>query len=190
MTSPATTLREARDEYLAENGFSTAAYTDKFVHFKFGPIYLAFPSTRSRRAVIPFHDLHHVLTGYKATPIGEAEVGAWEVATGCRMLLAAWALNLFAMGIGLPFAPRHVYRAFIRGYRSRNLYGGEYTEELLNTSLHEMRERLGLSVEAIQATPADKRAFVFWLAASASLYAALALAVLVPLALLVWWIWF
>lgn len=189
MTSLTTTLRDARDAYLEANGFSTAAYTDKFVHFKFGPLYLAFPSTGTRRKAIPFHDLHHVLTGYEATPIGEGEIGAWEVATGLRRLWAGWVLNLFAMGFALLFAPRRVYRAFIRGRHSRNLYGSEYTEELLDSSVSEMREKLGLSTEP-KATPADKRAFVFWLAVSAANYAAHALLVLIPLALLVWWIWF
>ncbi|MCB9893317.1 MAG: hypothetical protein H6839_02585 [Planctomycetes bacterium] len=189
MTSLTTSLRDGRDAYLEANGFSTAAYTDKFVHFKFGPIYLAFPSTKTRRAAIPFHDLHHVLTGYQATPIGEGEIGAWEVATGCRNLWAGWVLNLFAMGFAMPFASRRVYRAFVRGRHSRNLYGSEYTEELLATGIDEMRGKLGLSEEVPKATGADKRAFVFWLALSAGQYAALALSVLGPLALLIWWIW-
>jgi hypothetical protein len=183
------TLREARDAYLDENGFSTAAYTDKFVHFKFGPLYLAFPSTKTRRAAIPFHDLHHVLTGYKATPIGEGEIGAWEVATGCRRLWAGWVLNLFAMGFAMPFAPRRVYRAFVRGRHSRNLYGGEYTDALLATKLEEARSEVGLSEAAPAATLRDRLAFAFWLGVSAVLYVLLAAMVLAPLGLAAWLIW-
>jgi hypothetical protein len=188
MTSLATTLRQGRDAYLEANGFSTAAYSDRWVHFRFGPFYLLFPSTKSRRAAIPFHDLHHVLTGYQATPLGEAEIGAWEIATGLHRFWSGWVLDLFALGYGVAIAPHRTYRAFIRGRHSRNLYGADYTDELLDTGLDEMREKLHLK-EDHEATAADKRAFAFWLAASAANYAAHALLVLIPLALLVWWIW-
>lgn len=183
-----TTLLEARDAYLAENGFSTAAYTDRWVRFKFGPLPIAFPSTSSRRAAIPFHDLHHVLTGYRATPVGEAEIGAWEVATGLRNLWAGWVLDLNVMGLGMLYAPGRTYRAFIRGRHSRNLYGSKYTDELLATSVEDMRARIGLAEAAPTATTRDKLAFAFWLGVSATLYLLFSLVVLAPVGVLAWWL--
>ena len=182
-------LREARDAYLAENGFSTAAYTDHWVRFKFGPLPIIFPATRTRREAIPFHDLHHVLTGYKATPVGESEIGAWEVASGLKRLWAGWVLDLNVMSLGMLYAPRRTYRAFIRGRHSRNLYGTEYTDRLLTTSVGDMRAQIGLAGEPPQATTGDKLAFAFWLCAGGALNLLYAVIVLVPLAALGWWLW-
>lgn len=65
------------------------------------------------------HDLHHVATGYGTTLVGEAEIGAWELASGCRHYYVAWILNLGAVVTGLFLAPRRVVRAFQRGWRQR-----------------------------------------------------------------------
>jgi NADPH:quinone reductase-like Zn-dependent oxidoreductase len=34
-------------------------------------------------AGVKLHDIHHVLTGYDTTWRGKAEIGAWEIASGC-----------------------------------------------------------------------------------------------------------
>jgi hypothetical protein len=52
------TLREARARYFQANGIDDDA--------------------------LPPHDLHHVATGFDTTLVGEAEIGAWELASGCR----------------------------------------------------------------------------------------------------------
>jgi hypothetical protein len=181
------TLRDGRDAYLTEYGFSTAAYTDKWVHVKFGPFPLVFPSTKTRRFAIRYHDLHHTLTGYRATPIGEAEIGAWEVATGCRRLWAAWVLNLLAMGFGLVAAPRRTWRAFVRGRNSENLYGREFDEALLARNLDDVRAEIGLGAE-YAARPGDYFAYAFWCAVAVWLYALHAAAVVVPIAAVIWWL--
>lgn len=31
-----------------------------------------------RKKAVPYHDLHHVLTGYPFSPAGEFEMAAWE----------------------------------------------------------------------------------------------------------------
>ena len=45
-----------------------------------------------------------MLTEYDTNWVGEAEIGAWEIASGCGRYLAAWVLNLGAFGLGLAFA--------------------------------------------------------------------------------------
>jgi hypothetical protein len=184
--APDACLRDARDAYLNEYGFSTAAYTDKWVHVKFGPFPLVFPSTKTRRFAIRFHDLHHTLTGYRATPIGEAEIGAWEVATGCRRLWAAWALNLLAMGFGLVAAPRRTFSAFVRGRNSQNLYGREFDEALLEQKVDDIRKEIGLD-QTHEAKPADYVAYAFWCAVAIWLYVLHAAVVVVPIAAAIWW---
>ena len=47
-----------------------------------------------------YHDLHHILTEYDTTWTGEAEVSAWELATGCKNYLAAWILDGLIIPLG------------------------------------------------------------------------------------------
>jgi hypothetical protein len=117
------TLREARAQYFRQSGLEEdGGYARKWVWIKLGPVPVVFPNTKGRRAALLPHDLHHIATGYDTTLIGEAEIGAWELASGCRHCFAAWFLNLSAVVIGLVLAPRRVGRAFLRGRRCTNLY--------------------------------------------------------------------
>ena len=138
------TLREARDAYFAASGFDTSTYTDAWVELTFLRLPLRFPNTAQRRAVIERHDLHHALTGYDSTWAGEAEIGAWEVSTGCGRLATAWALNLSAMSIGLVIHPVRTFRAFVRGGRTSNLYGSPLDRAVLEEEVETVRQRLGL----------------------------------------------
>lgn len=185
------TLRQARDAYLAENGFSTDAYTEKWVKIEYGPITFWLPSTKTRRAAIRFHDLHHALTGYKATPVGEAEIGAWEIASGIGRYWAGWVLNLFAVGFGMVLAPRRTFRAFVRGRHTRtNFYHGDYYPNVLDKTYDEVKAEIGLPDEVPNATTTDLIAFIGWSMVGLLQYALLASFVFVPLALLLWWLFF
>ncbi len=138
-----TTVREARDRYFRDNGFSEAGYTSRWVKLKMGPIPLAFPNTAARRRAVPLHDLHHVATGYATSWTGEAEISAWELAAGCGRYWAAWALDIGGALVGLVIAPRRTWRAFLRGRRCRSLYRAELTGDLLDMPVAELRARLG-----------------------------------------------
>jgi ubiquinone biosynthesis protein Coq4 len=87
-----------------------------------------------------------VLTGYTTSWRGEAEIAAWELASGCRDHWAAWFLNGSAALIGRFIAPRAVWRAFRRGRASRNLYAREWDDRILERSVGELRRELGLDV--------------------------------------------
>jgi hypothetical protein len=143
--APSLTLREARAQYFLRAGFDERSYSDRWVRLAvFGRPLLAFPNTAGRVRAVKLHDLHHVLTGYDTSWAGEAEIGAWELASGCRDHWAAWALNAAAALIGLCVAPRRVRRAFARGRREHNLYDVEISEGLLGESVGAVRARLGL----------------------------------------------
>ena len=150
---------DARARYFAANGFSDAGYRDRWVRFKLGPIPIAFPNTASRRRAIPLHDLHHIATGYATTFIGEAEIGAWELAGGCTDHWAAWLLNGLGVAAGLALSPRRVWRAFVRGRHSRTLYRIGWDDALLGLSVDELRARLGLDRDPPHATWLDRAAF-------------------------------
>jgi hypothetical protein len=162
MYADAMSVAEARDVYFKENGFSLASYTDKWVKLKLGPIPLAFPNTDARKAAVKLHDLHHVATEYKTTWIGEAEIAGWEIGAGCGRYYAAWLLNLGGFGIGMWISPRRVFRAFVRGRRSRSLYDRVFGDDLLAIEVGELRSQLLLDKAEAGAKANDVAAFIGW----------------------------
>ncbi len=168
-------VSEARERYFASNGFSESDYRDRWINIKVGPIPLWFPNIESRQRAIPIHDLHHVATGYATTWTGEAEISAWEIGGGCNDYWAAWLINLTGLGIGLALAPRRIYRSFVRGRRSRNLYQEGWSDQLLGISVGELRERMQLDADESPPSHGERAAFIGW----TSMVAA---AALVPLA--------
>ena len=138
------TLREGRDRFFATHGFSEEAYKDRWFRFNLGPIPLWLPNLPGRAKAVGTHDLHHVLTGYEPTFLGEGEIGAWELASGCRNLWAAWGYNLLAVMTAFVLAPGRVWRAFARGRRSKNLYGTRIDDQLLESPIETLRAELGL----------------------------------------------
>ncbi len=128
---PSLSLRAARKLYFAMNNFGdNGGYDDAWVDFKLGPIPFPFPNTAGRVRAVKFHDLHHILTGYRTDLIGEFEISAWELGAGCRDFYAAWALNLGGLAAGLLVAPRRIARALARGLASQSLYGRSLDELL------------------------------------------------------------
>lgn len=140
------TLRAARARYFAENGLADGGYDDRWVVFRAGGVPIAaIPNSSQRVRSVRLHDAHHVLTGYDTSWLGEAEIGAWELASHCRDHHAAWLLNASAVLIGCFISPSAVRRAWRRGRSTRNLYGGEWDDALLDERVGALRARLGLS---------------------------------------------
>jgi len=179
------TVRAARAEYFARNGFDERGYDDRWVRLQAGPIPIVFPNTSARVRSVRVHDVHHVVTGYETTWTGEAEIGAWEIASGCADHGAAWVLNLLAMPIGLGIAPRAVFRAFVRGRRSGNLYRRTIDDAVLARPLAELMASLGLDRPVGTAAAVDVAAFTGWSVLGVALLAAVVALTLAPLVLLV-----
>ena len=156
------TVRDGRTQYFRVNKLGDGGYTDRWVKFKVGPLPLFFPNTQARVRAVRFHDIHHVLTEYRTSWAGEAEVAAWEIASGCAHHYAAWFFNLQAMAIGLLLKPAAVYQAFVRGRHCTNLYQAELSEALFSTPIGELRHRLGLAPSPPRAEGADRLTFVGW----------------------------
>lgn len=182
------TMRIARDRYFEVNGFGAdGGYNDAWVDFKIGPLPLPFPNTAARIAAVKFHDLHHVLTGYETNATGEFEISAWEIGAGCKGFVAAWVLNLGGIVAGLLSSPRRIFAAFVRGRRSRTLYGDTF-EPLLDQTVGDVRARyIGANDGA---TIAD--ALLFACATAAGVVVGLTLMAfvlpLVPVGLLMAWL--
>lgn len=185
---PASTLREALARYFEDNGFGAdGGYNARWLKLKLGPIPYVIPNTAGRVRAVRYHDLHHIATGYLTNWMGEFEIGAWEVGSGCRDFVAAWFLNLSAMASGMFLSPRRMLRAFVRGRRSRNLYGRTYDDALLDTRVGEMRAELGLDRAVEPATAGDLVRFVAFLLAGLPIAAFMVVPGLVPLAYFVAW---
>jgi hypothetical protein len=158
----ALTLGDARDRYFAENGFSSP-YSDRWVKLRLGSrLVPVLPNTKARIAAVRVHDLHHVATDYETTWVGEGEISAWELASGCGPYLAAWVLNLAGFGIGFFLSPRRILRAFVRGRHSKNLYGEGFNPARLSQTVGDLRRELGLDAPAPRATLDDLFAFAGW----------------------------
>ncbi len=183
-------LRDARGRYFADNAFGDdGGYAKKWVKLQFGPLPFAFPNSAARVRAVKYHDLHHVVTGYDTDIAGEAEIGAWEIGSGCAGFVAAWILNLYAMALGfLSGNPGAVWRAFVRGRHTRNLYRDRYDESLLDARLGAVRARLGLEART-RATPVatlgDRVAFAFWCTLAFALFLATSALLLAPIVWLV-----
>jgi len=182
-------LREARKRYFEANDFGAdGGYSKKWVPLELGPIKFAIPNTPERVRAVRYHDLHHIVTGYQTDWIGEFEISAWEVASSCRDFVAAWILNLSGLAAGFWVAPRRISRAFIRGRHSRNLYPETFDENLLDTEVGVMRQRLGLDAPAT-ASLRDWLALLAWLLAGMLMIIGVLAATIGPLIYIVMLLW-
>ncbi|MFL5353645.1 hypothetical protein [Archangium sp.] len=181
------TMREARERYFEENGFGQGGnYDERWVRVDVGPVPFWFPNSAERVRALRFHDLHHVLTGYRTDFPGECEISAWEVGGGCTDHWVAWLLNLSGMGAGLFFMPRRVASAFYRGRHTGNLYRSEYGDALLGRSVEEMQRAHGMDAPVPAPTGKDRWSFAAWSAAALLTSAVGAALTLAPLALGAW----
>lgn len=157
-------LQEALYKDLADHGFAPdGGINDRWVVGRFGPIPVCFPNAAVRKKAVPFHDFNHVLAGYGHDNVGEAEIGAWELASGCKGYVAAWILNWTALLLGVR-SPRRLYSAFVRGRHCQNLYGANL-KDFVDRSLIDVRRDLGLDAN-YRGTPLDAVLFTALVALS------------------------
>jgi hypothetical protein len=148
---------EARDHYLAENGFEVGAYTAPTFRIRVFGVTWTLPNWASRRRVVPFHDLHHVVTGYGTDLVGEAEVSAWELRCGSLDSFFLWCFKLGAVSLGLVLAPSRVVRSFRRARGQRNLYGDPRSyQAILALPLGELRAGLGVPEDGLADRPSRR----------------------------------
>lgn len=122
------------------------AYTCKSFIIRIGKFPIQIPNIPARVKIARYHDIHHIITGYPANWRGEAEIGAWEIATGCRSSFIAWFLNTGAVIVGLFMYPKAVLKAFRRGRNTRtNLYHDFAYKPLLTMTVKEVRDKVGLA---------------------------------------------
>ena len=170
--SPEMTLGEARARYFELNCFGgDGGYSERWIKVKVLEIPIWLPNTAGRVKAVKLHDLHHVLTEYPTTWRGEAEISAWEIGTGgLKAYYAGWLLDLMNVAQGLVVNPKGVYRGFMLGRYSSNLFSLEFNDEMLEHLVGEYRHRLRLDQAANPAKPSDILSFVFWVTFSVFVY--------------------
>ena len=156
---PDVRLGEARTLYLCEFGLPANGGQDQtWWSCKVGPLTVPFYNFQWRKRAIGRHDLHHVITGFECTLLGEIQMAAWEFAAGP---FPHWAARLFCLPLvllGAIVIPKRTYAAFLMGRRSVSLYGIKETKTLLGMPLGKVRDRL-VPNESGTSTATDRWAF-------------------------------
>jgi hypothetical protein len=177
------TARQAiEDFYQTERLPSDGGTDDNWVWVRaFGwPVPL--PNIQARARLIPYHDLHHVVTGYRTDEAGEAEVAAWCLGTGGGPLLGQ-VYDLGAFLIGLVQFPIRTSVAFYRGRQCRNLYRSP-ANKWMDWSLADLRHHTHAGDAPGTLTPIDRLALARTILTAAILYAGLPAAIAVSF---LWW---
>lgn len=151
-------VAEARDRYLAENGFSTRAYTETRSTLRFLGLTFHIPNSEGRRRGLPLHDLHHVALGYGTDEVGECEISAWEFRHGIPGFgLLVRVLVFQAFVLGLLIAPRRTLAAYRAAGPTASLYTKPVPlEVLLQMSVGELRAHLGVGPDGAAIAPARR----------------------------------
>jgi hypothetical protein len=137
---PLENVHVARDRYLAAAGFSTDSYSDPNFPIKLGFITLNFPNP----GLLPFHDLHHVATGYDNSFLGESEISVFELRTGSGTPLIFF-LCVGSILMGLCMSPGRMWRAWKSARGARSLYGTKVPyESLLAMNVGKLRQLMAL----------------------------------------------
>ena len=140
MIDPRENVRTARDRYLTASGFTTASYTDPNFIVGVGPIKLRFPNP----GLLPYHDLHHVATGYDSSLLGEAEISVFELRCGSGTPLIFF-LCCGSILVGLCLSPRRMWKAWKASRGARSLYGTKIPyDDLLAMDVASLRTTIGL----------------------------------------------
>jgi hypothetical protein len=116
-------IEQSLSKFYEESGFEVeTGNRPAFVAVFVGCLLIPLPNVETRRKYIKYHDLHHVITGFGATQVGEGEVSAWELGTGSFLQPILMFMNLIAISTALAVDPTRVFKAYLLGCKSRNLY--------------------------------------------------------------------
>ncbi len=146
---------DARDAYLAENGFTVEEYDAEWTKASAFGVPFVVPNTRAHRRAIMMHDLHHVATGFGTDFAGEGQVSAYEIGAGLRGL-DPYVRSIVWLGLcaGLVSAPLRTLAAFRAGRRRGCLFGDDRPyEDLLALDVSELRALLDLPEHGLETAP-------------------------------------
>ena len=157
------TVRQARDAYLAENGFTVEAYDARWTDASFLGLRVRVLNTPRHRVGIMLHDLHHVATGFGTDLVGEGEISMWEARRGLGALGAyVGAIVVSGALLGLLLSPRRALQAWRDSRGGRSLFPlcqldvADFTArygELLDKTVGDFRRELGVPEDGVARGP-------------------------------------
>ncbi|MBQ0729865.1 MAG: hypothetical protein KBT75_04150 [Oleispira antarctica] len=113
----------ALNQFYKESGFEPeTGKRPAFVEVFVGCLLIPLPNIEIRRKYIKYHDLHHVINDFNSSQAGEGEVSAWELGTGSMLHPILMFMNLIAISTALAINPVRVFKAYLVGCKSKNLY--------------------------------------------------------------------
>ncbi|PCC75008.1 hypothetical protein SAMN02745121_03785 [Nannocystis exedens] len=144
-------VRDARDAYLAENGFTTGSYDAPTTAGSLFGLRFSVPNPPAHRRAIRLHDLHHVATGFGTDHAGEAELSAWQARRG---LLSAGAyvtaIVLTNVAMGAVVAPRRTWAVLRAPSTGPSLFSVEVDyDALLERTVGELRALLDVPTDGL-----------------------------------------
>jgi len=150
-------INQALKEFYKQSGFEPdTGKRPAFVEVFVGCLLIPLPNVETRRKYIKYHDLHHVINNYDATQVGEGEVSAWELGTGSLLHPILMFMNLIAISTALAVSPKRVFKAYLVGCKSRNLYCPKVR--------HRIDEQEDLSVDTLRQEFINCRCSDGWIA--------------------------
>ncbi len=127
-------LGAALSQFYRKNGFGADLGKRILVTVKVytGCMLVPLPNIETRRKYLKYHDFHHLITRYSVGRIGEGKTSAWELGTGTFYHYPVLGImNLIALSTGLFLEPKAMWKAFLSGKKSRNLYA-KATRQLID----------------------------------------------------------
>ena len=113
-------------------------------------IYLYIPNPAARKKAVLKHDIHHLITGYSGTLKGETEISTWELSTGCGNNWLVFSINIYGMMTGAIWNLRGLWKAWLKGKRTKNLYHDRYrNEELRGRTIIDLKLECGFLDESV-----------------------------------------
>jgi YHS domain-containing protein len=142
----AMTVREARDVYLAENGFTMAAYVAPTTQGSFLGHKFTVPNPPAHQSAIRLHDLHHVATGFGTDHAGEGEISVWQLRRGLRGAGLYVRSVVFANALlGIVLAARRTLTALRHPSAGGSLFSARMDyDAILELSVGELRAMLAI----------------------------------------------
>lgn len=133
-------VRTLRDRYLRETGYTIESYTAPRFKIMIGKRAI----TINNPGMLAYHDLHHVVSGYKTGLIDEGRVSAYELRGGSHLAII-FLLCIGAITIGAFFSPGKVWKAWKSARGTSTLYASTIPyERLLDMDIGELRASLNI----------------------------------------------
>ena len=139
-----TSIQSLLKEFYGRENLDNEILSQKINYYPLGFISIPFYNSKGRQRAIARHDFNHLLTGFDSSVSGEAQLAAWEIASGFPSpYRVAYIYSLGALLPGLFICPIMVIKAFLAGLRAKNAYALDVPEsEILQMPLEELESQI------------------------------------------------